>query len=146
MIYIGIDPDTDKSGVAIYCGIHKKIELYNLELPQLIEKIKNYEKISKQEILVVIEKGENNKSIFHTSKTKAIAGAIGVKVGKNFQVTSEIEKFMIYLGIRYEFFTPNKHTPKWNHKFAKSMFGFDGDRSNQEQRDALRCIAKYYKN
>lgn len=143
MTYIGIDPDTDKSGVAIWNNENSEVKLMNLELPVLIDTIEEANKFD-NDILVVIEKGENNKSIFHMAITKAVAGAIGVKVGKNFQVTNDIEKFMIHLGIKYEFFTPNKSTPKYTHKFSKSIFNFKGKRTNQEQRDALRCIVKYY--
>lgn len=141
-IYIGIDPDTKKSGVAIYDKSKNSVSLLNLDLPELIYKILEFNDKHK-EILVVIEKGEENKTIFHPAKNKSVAKKIGVNCGKNFQVTNIIANFMKYHNVNYEFFVPTKSTPKWNHSFAKAIFRLQQNKTNQEQRDALRCIIKY---
>jgi len=141
MLYIGIDPDIDNSGVATYSNESKEILLNNLNLPELIKYIKC---LRNNDILVVIEKGEENKSIFHVAKNKTVASKIGVNVGKNFAVTKIIADFMKHYNIDFEYFVPNKKTPKLNHATVKAMFDIKTKRTNQEQRDALRCIVKYY--
>lgn len=146
MIYIGIDPDTDKSGIAIYSeGI---TTLHNFGYMQLFEILKKYATLSKKHrITIVIEKGELNKAIFNANRAvnKQVAAKIGTSVGRNFEATNIIEQFCIYHNLDYEFFVPNKHTPKLNNKFIQQNFEVNVKRTNEEQRDALRCIIKYIK-
>lgn len=144
MIYIGIDPDVEKSGVAIWSkGV---TSLHNFDYMQLFESLQNFQKHKeKYSILVVIEKGETNKAIFNANKAvnKRVAAKIGVSVGRNFEATNVIEQFCKYLELDYIFFVPNKATPKFNNKFVQDNFDLNTKRTNEEQRDALRCIMKY---
>ena len=149
MIYIGIDPDTEKSGMAIFSeGI---TSLHNFGYMKLFESLQNLAKHKdKYSITVVIEKGELNKAIFTASKPRfkvknitAYSAKRGADIGRNFEATNIIEKFCIYLNLDYEFFVPNKATPKFNNNFVQSNFDVNVKRTNEEQRDALRCIMKY---
>jgi len=142
MIYIGIDPDTEESGLAIWSeGI---LTLHNFNYMKLFESLKNYSNHKeKYKITVVIEKGENNKAIFNANKAKnkRIAAKIGVSVGRNFEATNIIEQFCKYLELDYEFYKPT--SKKWNNQFCQMAFNMPKKTSNQEQRDALRCLIKY---
>ncbi len=149
MIYIGIDPDTEKSGMAIWSeGV---LSLHNFDYMKLFESLQNFSKHrDTYNITVVIEKGELNKAIFKASKPSpkvknkiAHAAKIGSSVGRNFEATNIIEQFCKYLELDYEFFVPNKNTPKLSNKIVQAGFDLNTKRTNEEQRDALRCIMKY---
>jgi hypothetical protein len=149
MIYIGIDPDTEKSGVAqrVSSCPEEGVQLMNYTYMELFDYLKTIKKISTKDlhegVLVVIEKGEQNKAIFnaHKAKNKQIAAKIGVSVGRNFECTNIIEQFCKYLELDYEFYKPS--FKKFDNKFAQQQFNLNVKRTNEEQRDALRCIMKY---
>ena len=143
MIYIGIDPDTEKSGVAYFNKDAKETCLYNLNYMDLFDYLAVFSNFTSTSVLVVIEKGEQNKAIFnaHKAKNKQVAAKIGVSVGRNFEATNIIEQFCIYLELDYEFYKPN--FKKIDNKFVQQQFNVNLKRTNEEQRDALRCIMKY---
>jgi trehalose/maltose hydrolase-like predicted phosphorylase len=138
---IGIDPDTEKNGVAIVSD--NKVKLINLPFWELIELIRQKHSEDKN-LVVVIEKGEINKAIFSAnhSKTKAIAAKIGTAVGKNFQISSILEDYCKKYDINYKKYVPT--TKKWDKQYMKDVFEIT-KRTNQEQRDALRCALAFHK-
>ncbi len=141
-IYIGIDPDVENSGIAILDKKSKiKLQFKILDYFELFDYLIQLN--NKHDILVVIEKGELNKAIFtaHKSKTKAIASKIGSSVGRNFEATNIIIKFCEYVNINYKIYVPK--SKKFDAKFVKQAFGYAGQ-TNQDKRDALRCIAGYF--
>ena len=139
--FIGIDPDIEKSGVAFYNSESGKIELTNLTYFQLFDYLKFCKPIN-EPFLVMIEKGEENKALFsaRNSKSKSISASIGMRTGKNFEVTHKIIEMCEYLDIDYNIYVPK--TAKWNAKFVKGAYGIIG-RTNQDNRDALRCISQF---
>src|SRR5690606_38758112 len=108
MIYIGIDPDVDKSGYAVLDSKTKELDLYNYSFWEIIEDLKSY----LIPITVIIEAGWlHKKSNWHGQKNVYTAAKIGKNVGANHQVG------------------------KLSHKEFKAITGYK-KRTNQDQRDA----------
>jgi lactate dehydrogenase-like 2-hydroxyacid dehydrogenase len=85
---IGIDPDIDKSGVAIYVRNDKSLILDNWTLSELIKRF-NY--FAKERVLFVVEAGYLNKSNWHIKKTSSVvAGEIGRRTGENHATAKQI--------------------------------------------------------
>jgi hypothetical protein len=131
-IFIGIDPDTDKNGVAIWYKQLKKLELSNLrffELFSLLSELK-----TKYDICVIVDAGWLNKSNFHAIGTnKGINAKIGERVGANHETGKKIVEMCEYLCIQNALHKPTKTKAKAA-EFA-ALTGFKG-RTNQEVRDA----------
>lgn len=136
-ILIGIDPDVDKSGVAL--SFNGKLTLLNLTFFDLYDYLKNCQSLFKS-FLVVIEKGESNKALFNSKGKKSVASTIGMKTGRNFEVTNKIAEMCEYLKIDYEFYVPTSQ--KLSHDYLNKIVELP-KRTNEEQRDAVRCILKY---
>lgn len=143
MVYVGIDPDTEKSGVAYFHKDSKNVELHNFTYMELYNYLDWLLEITNEKVKIIIEKGEKNKAIFNANKAvnKRVAAKIGVSVGRNFEAANIIEQFCKYLGLDYEFYTPT--FKKLDNKFVQKQFNLKQTRTNEEQRDALRCIMKY---
>lgn len=143
IILIGIDPDLEKSGVAIKQDT--KLELLNLPFLKLTEKLKEIVNVyQKENIEVYIEKGELNKSNFHVKtipKTvrniKVYCAKIGANTGKNFAVASLIEELLIDLQLTYFIVKPT--SKKRTHSEVSKLTKLP-TKTNQEQRDALMLI------
>ena len=136
MIYIGIDPDITKNGVAIYDADDGALDLKLLSFWELIEEIESY----LVPIHVVIEAGHLiNKSNWHGSKNVYTAARIGKNVGSNHQIGRLIEQYCIIQEIRHELIKPQG---KINSRMFNDVWGYKG-RTNQEVRDAAMLIFKY---
>lgn len=138
MILIGIDPDTDKSGVAYKNG--DELELMNLkffDLLEFFEKVQR-EKNRLEKLLVVVEAGWLNKSNWHTQKkgSAALNAKIGNNTGRNHETAKKIVEMLEYLGIQYKTVRPT--TAKINSKLFCNITGVK--KSNQEVRDATMLI------
>ena len=143
---IGIDPDTKKSGVAIFEAEKKVLSLDNLNLVKLFGFLND----RRNEIeLVVIESGESNRSLFNAQKAKGSFLSrlkIAMNIGKNFQLTDDIAAICEIIGIKYAFFVPKsakitKHETMLTYLNGRCYVAFR--QTNQETRDAIRCIFKY---
>lgn len=135
-IYIGIDPDTDKSGVAIYnTGTKKLKEVKALSFWDLIDELDSWT----IPIHVIIEAGWLiKKSNWHTSQgqTKAVGETIAKNVGANHQVGKLIEKFCIQENIEYTLREPRgKVTDETFKKLTKWT-----EKTNQDMRDAAMLV------
>lgn len=131
MIYIGIDPDVEKSGVAVYDTEDKSLELKTLDFWSIIEEIESY----LVPVTLVIEAGWLiKKSNWHgTSKQSKTAGErIAKNVGSNHQVGKLLAKYCESKGIKYSLVKP---IGKLDHNTFKKITGYKG-RTNQEVRDA----------
>lgn len=134
MIYIGIDPDVDKSGVAWYHPTEHTLMIYNLKFWDLIDFITP---IIKSNHKIIIEGGWlNKKSNWHASQGRA-AEKIAKNVGMNHQVGILIAEYCEHNGIPNEVVKPTKS--KVNSKTFKSITGYEG-RTNQETRDAALLV------
>jgi antitoxin component of RelBE/YafQ-DinJ toxin-antitoxin module len=141
MIYIGIDPDTQKSGVCYY-RTGAKMDLYNLDFWSAIKFIETVQNAD-VEYKVIIEGGWlNKKSNWHAAQGRA-AEKIAKNVGMNHQVGILIAEYCEHNGIPYEVVKPTKS--KVNAKTFKSITGYEG-RTNQETRDAAMLVFGRKKN
>jgi len=150
-IYVGIDPDVENSGIAILDKNSKiKLQFKILDYFELFDYLRQLN--NKHDILVVIEKGELNKTLFKAeavyrntkgNNTKKLKFGLKVasRTGRNFEATNIIIKFCEYVNINYKIYVPK--SKKFDAKFVKQAFGYAGQ-TNQDKRDALRCIAGYF--
>ena len=108
-VFIGIDPDVDKSGFAIYDASKKKLTrvccMRFFEIMEFLQ-IQNVDFVDKA--FVRIEAGWLNKSNWHTRKNDGvkIASAKGNSVGRNHEVGRKFGEMCEYLGFDYEFVKP----------------------------------------
>ena len=131
-LYIGIDPDTKKNGVAYWYKQSKRLELENLSFFDLFESLKSLK--IRHEITVIIDAGWLNKTNFHVTGTnKRVNGKIGERVGANHETGKKIAEMCVYLGIEYILHKPVKS--KVDKELFEKITGYKG-RTNQETRDA----------
>ena len=135
-ILIGIDPDTEKNGVAMLQG--NQMKLSNLTFFELFEELSFYRE---KEInpVVYVECGFMNKSNWHSkfSGSAAVNAKIGERTGANFETAKKIIEMCEYLKIPYVKVKPT--ASKKDSEFFKKLTGIT-TRTNQEQRDALMLI------
>jgi hypothetical protein len=144
MILIGIDPDTKKSGVAVYNKQTKKLELTTFTFFELFDYFlfeKNLITTHKIDLKVIIEAGWLNKSNWHTeNKNKNISTMIGNRTGANHEIGRKIVEMCEYLGLKYELAIPKKS--KVAHEYFKKLTGVI-EKTNQEERDAAMLVWGY---
>lgn len=131
-MYIGIDPDITKNGVAIWNKETKVLDLYNMTFVELQKTLElNKWKINK----VIISAGWLNKSNFHASNkfNKSVNSIIGERVGANHQVGKLIAEYCTYYNIPFELSKPTQK--KLNKEAFAKITKYKG-RTNQEMRDA----------
>lgn len=147
---IAIDPDVDKSGVAILTLPQRKLELDTLTFPELLDVIKRRSDTTAN-LTVVVEAGWLNKSNWHTKQwdNKQVSAAKGVSVGRNHEVGRKIVEMCKHWNISV---IEQKPLPKtWKGKDNKishqelAEFAPIPKRTNQENRDAT-LIAWVYAN
>ncbi|MDC5072901.1 hypothetical protein [Acinetobacter baumannii] len=130
-IIIGIDPDLEKSGVAVLKD--GSLRLDNMRFYDLTQ----YLEVNKGQIKkVVIEAGwQNKKSNFHSfyGQTKSAGEAIARKVGENHATGILLAEIAQALGLAVLLVKPTKS--KLNAEQFNKITGWQG-RTNQEQRDA----------
>lgn len=142
-ILIGIDPDSKKSGVAIYVKQTGDYQLFNFTFFDLFECLvfhaSNYENV-----LVKLESGWLNKSNWHVNKNQsnAVSGIIGKKTGLNHQTGILIEQMCQYINIEYRLVKPT--TAKWTLTTCKNITHVDMKHIPSDKRqdcvDALKLI------
>lgn len=151
---IGIDPDTDKNGVAWLHTKTREFELCNLTLVELIpylEAVKATCTENKETLAIVIESSWFNTHNHHLSEkdNRKTSSKIGYNVGRNHQRGIDIEEIMEHLHIDFVRQPPLRKT--WKGKDGKithpELAYFTGikTRTNQEVRDAA-LIAWNYAN
>lgn len=135
-VFVGIDPDSKKSGVAIWRKSDKFYALKNLTFFELFDYLQE-KKISIR--LIVIEAGWLNKSTWHGAhgKCAAISAKIGKNVGSNHEAGRKIEEMCKYLKIYYELDRPQ--SGKLTALQFKKLTGIQ-ERTNQETRDAFMLV------
>ena len=139
-LYIGIDPDVDKSGFAVWNKPAQKFE--SIEALGLAE-IMSFFQVMKISIeIVVIEAGYLNKGNRHTFKGQSVAAAAktGENVGRNHQRGMDIVEILEWMRIPYRLqkpITPNKW--KDDAAYFKTITGWHG-KTNPEKRDAAMLV------
>jgi len=149
-VYIGIDPDVDKSGVAYYDSKTKFLQMTNQSFFNLYEYLKVMkDNLKGENIIVVIEAGwENKKPNFRQSYfdkklkkyiayTESVKEKMASKTGRNEETGKKIVEMCEYLDLQYLLVKPTTSKIK-SDAFVK-ITGVVG-RTNQEQRDAAMLV------
>ena len=139
-LYIGIDPDVDKSGFAVWNKPAQKFE--SIEALGLAEIMSFFQVIKISIEIVVIEAGYMNKGNRHTFKGQTVAAAAktGENVGRNHQRGMDIVEILEWMKIPYRLqkqITPNKW--KDDAAYFKTITGWHG-KTNPEKRDAAMLV------
>ncbi|GEM67577.1 hypothetical protein SMI01S_11830 [Sphingobacterium mizutaii NBRC 14946 = DSM 11724] len=138
-VVIGIDPDVDKNGIAIYQRESKTLELYALSFFQLFDLL-----VSKKELIkeVIVEASWLiKKANFHNeSKGVRVSSNIGSRTGANHEVGRKIIEMCEYLKIPCQGIRPLKkrwkgREGKITHEEFFKLTGYSFS-TNQEKRDA----------
>lgn len=139
MIFIGIDPDVDKSGFAVWCSKSKALK--ELKVSRFFELIYEIDSIISEgfEVVVCIEAGWLiKKSNFHSRKgqTKAVGEKIAKAVGANHQVGKLIAEYCDNKKIAFGLIKPQG---KKNADEFKKITGYV-KRTNSEMRDSAMLV------
>ncbi|MDN5622726.1 MAG: hypothetical protein L0G93_21690 [Acinetobacter sp.] len=129
-LIIGIDPDLEKSGVAV---LGQSFELKNLTFAETVELFRSHQDQIKK---VVIEAGwMNRKSNLHSriGQSKCAGERIAKNVGENHATGKLLVEMAKSFGLAVVEVRPTK-TKKNSEEFNR-ITGWQG-RTNQEQRDA----------
>jgi hypothetical protein len=143
MIYIGIDPDIEASGVAFWKPDFNEFDyIKNMSFWDVIDVLKDcsFQKtISDFNFTVIIEAGWLiSKSNWHgrTYQSKSVGEKIAKNVGSNHQIGILIAEYCDRYGITYEL---KKPLGKVKSDYFKKITGYT-KRTNQDQRDAAMLV------
>lgn len=148
MIYIGIDPDVEKNGVAMLEVETQKLTIKQLPFADTIDFCVQQFNTARQQtpeggFKVIVEAGWMNRGNWHLQRWDGRNGAAakGVDQGRNEQTSRLIGEMMEHYGIPYEFKRPLiKCWAGKDRKITKeeleSITGQRLGRINQEGRDA----------
>jgi len=157
MILIGIDPDSEKSGVCVYdAKAEKLLSLANMEFYDLLDYI-----LENRECTFYIEAGYMHKSVFHASKkfSSSKNSNIGLRVGYCNMVGVLLVQFCKRHNIKYNAVPPKARVhrekalcmanklaystvgkTKTSHDQFKVITKSNLKKTNQEQRDAAMLV------
>jgi hypothetical protein len=110
-LYIGIDPDVDKSGFAVWDG-NNYIELTCLSLPDLMTALKAYH--DEYLVMIRLEAGWLAKGLNWHAGGLASANA----VGRNHEIGRQIEKYCKANGIAYTLVKPLGYSSCTHERFC----------------------------
>ena len=144
-IIIGIDPDTDKSGVAHLATSSRELEICALPFPQLLDylmRCRQRELMEGVKVMVVVEASWLISTNWHTKRADSVRTAArkGKDAGRCHEVGRKIVECARHYGLEVKEQMPLKKI--WKGKDGKithdeiSAFIRMGARSNQETRDA----------
>jgi hypothetical protein len=131
MIVIGVDPDSNKHGIAIYKD-GKLIELNEWGIVELIESAH----MLREEVLFSIEDVASQSFVYARNvNSKAVQSNIAMKVGRCQQAQIEFQRMLDHLGFKYVLHKPQKGN--WAKKKAifERTTGWT-KRSNEDTRSA----------
>lgn len=154
-VILGVDPDIDKSGLAILRLESRTIEVGNYRFPELLDKIREVRKEvpADERFSVIVEAGWMNKGNWHVTESRngkfspaAWAAAVGTSTGECNAVSKLLIECLQHEGIEA---TPKKPLRKcWKGPDRKITHAelvrecelyrvnFKDKRSNQEERDS----------
>lgn len=150
-IIVGIDPDIEKSGIAIYYKAQRQMEKYTLSFPDLVEKLYDLSCLP-HNVLVVVEAGWLvSKSNFHGKQGKR-AERIAKDVGSNHQTGRHTVEMCKHFGLEVIEQKPFDKTWKGpDRKITHEEINYilesnklaSFKQTNQEVRDALLICINY---
>lgn len=138
---IGIDPDTEASGIALWCIERNEYLAYTRTrffdiydyFDQLLSRGIRFE--------VAIEAGWRNPSIMHHVSPLASlnkAASIGANVGANHETGRKLVEMCEWFGIKHWLLTPT--SSKWTPTMLKHLTGITLAKSQQDIIDAMRLV------
>lgn len=133
LITIGIDPDSQAHGVAVYEG-KKLVSLHQMDTPAIVSHITNMGQV---DIQFSIENVLANNFVFVQKQTgrRSIDMTIGRKVGMAQQSQTELMRWLDKLEIPYQLHKPQKGNWAKNKEQFKQVTGWE-KRSNEDTRSA----------
>jgi len=148
-VYVGIDPDTNKSGFAVVNRVLERvIHCETLPFFKLLEKISTIHTAYKDDVVVVVEAGwKIDMTNFHKALGKQ-GQRIALNVGRNQQVGMLIVEYCKVNGIPFAEVAPLKKgwrgkDGKITHEEIAHFVSGLPEKSNQETRDSV-LICWYY--
>ena len=145
-LIIAIDPDVDKSGVAVLDMAKKQVKTRSMSFPDLIDFLQGCWDIIINEgkaLTVVVEAGWLNQANWHlTAKDSArIAAAKGNSTGRNHEVARKIAEMSRHYGLKTVEVKPlikcwKGKDGKITHEEIAQFIPKLSARTNQEERDA----------
>lgn len=146
-IIIGIDPDVDKSGVAVIQRSTMQVSVKSVKfsaMTKIIEEIKAQSEELGKSLLVVVESSWLISHNWHTGKKQSVASVAktGYNVGRNHQVGMMIVEFCRELGLEVIEQIPLKKcwkgtNGKISHEEISYFIPGLPNQTNSEERDAL---------
>lgn len=135
-VIIGIDPDVDKNGFARYFIKDDLFQLKNLNLFETFNMLLDMHKAFN--VIVLLESGHKVKKTWQRKTTGVIKD-----VGRNNEIGSQLEKFMIDHNIPHKTINPFGGS-KVNHELFCKITGWDKKkRTNPETRVAGLLVSNY---
>ncbi len=127
-IFIGIDPDVDKSGFAIL--ENGKLIIIDCDLSDVFNNL-SFLKRAEYKFKVRLEAGHKDKRTWHKG-----GNGMAKKVGSNHEIGRQIEKFCIKHGIELELVPPQGYSSVTHEAFC-NLTGWDKSiKTNPEKRVA----------
>jgi hypothetical protein len=133
MIIIGIDPDSEKHGVAVYNDDGHLVGIDSMELMKIRDMLKGFG----SEVRFSIEDVCANNFIYTRNKNKneKVNQSIARSIGKNQQSQIELMRMLDYLEIKYQLHKPQKGNWAENKKRFEMVTGWTRQ-SNKDTRSA----------
>lgn len=136
MFWIGVDPDLEKSGMALWDGKAFGY-LCTMPFPHVVDEIIAWAK--RGDATMVIEAGWlNKKSNFHSAQGAAMREKIAKNVGENHAVGKMIAQMCEHHGLPYILYKPTRSKAETTALF--NSLGLWKGRTNQEERDAALIV------
>ncbi len=145
-VYIGIDPDSVKSGVGIVERATRDVDAWAASFSEIVDflaSVKERARVENVRVLIVVEAGWLNDSNWHLlpKDTKPMAAAKGKALGRCEQTGRLILEMAEHIGLECVARKPLRKCwrgkdRKITHEEITSFTGIGG-RTNQEARDAL---------
>lgn len=132
-IVIGIDPDADKHGIAIYRD-GQLDDLCRLNTVGLVGLLSRYTGVM---LLVSMEDVMANKFIYERNEksTRAQQSKVAIAVGRCQQSQAELERWLDHLGVAYRKHAPQAGNWAKNKSYFERITGWRG-LSNEDTRSA----------
>lgn len=142
MIYIGIDPDIERNGVAVVDSVSRSVQLYSMAFAELTEWLQQFVG-SMEKTVIVIEASwlvSHNWHFRMTDNRRKVA-SLGHAVGRNHQTGILLQECAERMGLDVRLRKPLRKCwqgkdGKITHKELMAVTGITCSRSNQEERDA----------
>lgn len=150
---VGIDPDVDRSGVAVVFFSERRIALFSMAFHQLVDCFQAHK--GDTDTQIVIEAGWKNANNWHLTRmmSNKAASKAGENVGRNMEVARKIAEMSRHYGLATYEVRPLKKRwrgpgGKITHEEIQTLLRCSGfeparGRTNQEERDALLLALVY---